>query len=207
MEVILLERVAKLGQMGDVVRVKDGYARNYLLPNGKALRATSANKSKFEGMKTELQAQSQAAKGDAEAVGRNLNGQSFVVLRQASEIGQLYGSVSPRDLATLVSQGGFKVDRNQIALNAPIKTIGSHKVPLALHPEVEVSIMVDVARSADEAERLKRGEDVTVRREAGAEEEEAEATQAAAEAMFEPGTSETQTETDETPAAETPAKA
>jgi len=206
MEVILLERVAKLGEMGDVVRVKDGYARNYLLPNGKALRATTANKTKFEGMKVELQAKSAAAKGDADKVGSKLDGQSFVVLRQASEIGQLYGSVSPRDLATLVAQAGFKVDRNQIALNAPIKMIGTHKVPVALHPEVEVSITVYVARSADEAERLKRGEDVTVRREAGAEEDEAETAKAAAAAMFEPGVAEAQVAEAEQPAEETPAK-
>lgn len=190
MEVILLERVAKLGQMGDVVRVKDGYARNYLLPNSKALRATAANKSKFESIKSDLQAKSAAAKGDAETVGTKLDGQSFVVLRQASEIGQLYGSVSLRDLATLVSQGGVKVDRNQIALNAPIKTIGAHKVPVALHPEVEVSITIYVARNADEAERLKRGEDITVRREATAEEDEAARTAAAA--MFEPEAAEAQ---------------
>ena len=206
MEVILLERIAKLGQMGDVVRVKDGYARNFLLPNGKALRATSANKTKFEGMKSDLQAKSQAAKGEADKVGGKLDGQSFVVLRQASEVGQLYGSVSPRDLAGLVTERGFSVDRNQIALNAPIKTIGTHKVPVALHPEVEVTITVYVARSADEAERLKRGEDVTVRREAGAEEDEAEATKAAAAAMFEPGTADAQP-TEDKPAPEAPAKA
>jgi large subunit ribosomal protein L9 len=186
MEVILLERVAKLGQMGDVVRVKDGYARNYLLPNNKALRATAANKSKFDGMKTELQAKNLAAKGDAAQVAGKLDGQSYVVLRQASESGQLYGSVSPRDLAALMTQGGFTVDRSQVTLNAPIKTIGTHKVPVALHPEVEVSVTVYVARSADEAERLKRGENVTVRREAGAAEDEAEAAKAAATAMFEP---------------------
>ena len=185
MEVILLERVAKLGQMGEVVRVKDGYARNFLLPNNKALRATSANKAKFEGMKADLQAKSLAAKGDAGQIAGKLDGQSYVVLRQASEVGQLYGSVTPRDLAGLMTQAGFKVERNQVALNAPIKTIGAHKVPVALHPEVEVTVTVYVARSADEAERLKRGEDVTVRREAGAEEDEAEAAKAAAEAMFE----------------------
>ena len=185
MEVILLERVAKLGQMGEVVRVKDGYARNFLLPNNKALRATSANKAKFEGMKAELQAKSLAAKGDAGQIAANLDGQSYVVLRQASEVGQLYGSVTPRDLAGLMTQAGFKVERNQVALNAPIKTIGAHKVPVALHPEVEATVTVYVARSADEAERLKRGEDVTVRREAGVEEEDAEAVKVAAEAMFE----------------------
>src|SRR6266571_4905936 len=116
MQVILLERVAKLGQMGDVVRVKDGFARNYLLPQGKALRATAANKTKFETMKTDLEARNLAAKGDADKVAGNLDGESFVVIRQASDAGQLYGSVSPRDLAQLMSAGGFKVDRNQIAL-------------------------------------------------------------------------------------------
>ena len=186
MEVILLERVAKLGQMGEVVRVKDGFARNYLLPKGKALRATQANKTKFETMKVELQARNLEAKGEADKVGAKLDGQSFVVLRQASETGQLYGSVSPRDLAALLTDGGFAVDRNQIALNVPIKTIGLHKVPVLLHPEVEVTITVNVARSADEAERLARGEDVTVRREEGEDEEQAEAALAAAEAFFEP---------------------
>jgi large subunit ribosomal protein L9 len=187
MEVILLERVAKLGQMGEVVRVKDGFARNYLLPKGKALRATQANKAKFETMKVELQAQNLAAKGEAEKVGAKLDGQSFVVLRQASETGQLYGSVSPRDLAALLSDGGFLVNRSQIALNVPIKSIGVHKVPVVLHPELEVTITINVARSADEAERLARGEDVTVRREGGDEgEADAEAAKAAAEAFFEP---------------------
>jgi large subunit ribosomal protein L9 len=186
MEVILLERVAKLGQMGEVVRVKDGFARNYLLPKGKALRATQANKSKFETMKVELQVQNLAAKGEAEKVGAKLDGQSFMVLRQASESGQLYGSVTPRDLAMLMSDGGFLVNRSQIALNVPIKSIGVHKVPVVLHPELEVTITVNVARSADEAERLARGEDVTVRREQGEEEEKAEAAMAAAEKFFEP---------------------
>lgn len=185
MEVILLERVGKLGHMGDVVRVKDGFARNFLLPQGKALRATATNKAKYEGMKAELQAKSDTAKGDAGKIGGKLNGKDFIVIRQASEIGQLYGSVSPRDLAQLMTDGGFKVDRNQVALNTPIKTIGSHKVPVHLHPEVEVTVTVHVARSADEAERLKRGENVTLRREATEEEEEAEAVKAAAEAMFE----------------------
>jgi large subunit ribosomal protein L9 len=185
MEVILLERIGKLGQMGDVVRVKDGYARNYLLPHGKALRATGDNKSKFEGMKVELQAKSAAAKGDAGKVAAKLDGKSFKVLRQASEVGQLYGSVSPRDIAGLLQDGGYEVDRNQVALNVPIKTIGSHKVPVHLHPEVEVTITLHVARSADEADRLARGEDITLQR-TDAEEEAAEA-KAAAEAFFEPG--------------------
>jgi large subunit ribosomal protein L9 len=190
MEVILLERVAKLGQMGEVVRVKDGFARNYLLPHGKALRATEANKSKFEGMKQDLQAKNLETKGAADKIRSKLNGKSFPVIRQASEIGQLYGSVSPRDLAALLTKNGFEVDRNQIALNVPIKTIGQHKVPVHLHPEVEVTVTVNVARSADEAQRLARGEDVTVRREGGADaEEEAEAAKAKAEAFFEPDAS------------------
>jgi large subunit ribosomal protein L9 len=186
MEVILLERVAKLGQMGEVVRVKDGFARNYLLPKGKALRATQANKSKFETMKVELEARNLAAKGEADKVAAKLDGHSLTVLRQASDTGQLYGSVSPRDLAGLLRDDGFAVDRNQIALNVPIKTVGSHKVPVLLHPEVEVSITIYVARSADEAERLVRGEDVTIRREGGAEDEadEAAAAAAAAGALF-----------------------
>jgi large subunit ribosomal protein L9 len=185
MEVILLERIGKLGQMGEVVRVKDGYARNFLLPQGKALRATGANKSKFEGMKVELEAKSAAAKGDAGKVAIKLDGKSFRVMRQASEVGHLYGSVSPRDIAGLLNDGGYEVDRNQIALNVPIKTIGSHKVPVQLHPEVEVTITLHVARSPDEAERLARGEDITLQR-TDAEEEAAEA-KTAAETFFEPG--------------------
>jgi large subunit ribosomal protein L9 len=184
MEVILLERVGKLGQMGEVVRVKDGYARNYLLPKGKALRATQENRSRFETMKVELETRNLEQRGEAEKVGQKLNGQSFTVLRQASENGQLYGSVSPRDLATLVGGKGFTIERSQIALNTPIKTIGLHKVPISLHPEVEVSITVAVARNADEAARLARGEDITVAREQA--DIEAEAAQAAAEAFFEP---------------------
>jgi len=184
MEVILLERVAKLGQMGEVVRVKDGFARNYLLPRGKALRATKENRSRFEAMKVELEARNLELKSEAEKVAHKLDGQSFMVLRQAAEGGQLYGSVSPRDIAALASEKGFMLSRNQIALNTPIKTIGLHKVPVALHPEVEVSITITVARNADEAARIARGEDVTVARD-----EEAEAAAeaaAAAERFFEP---------------------
>jgi len=190
MEVILLERISKLGQMGDVVRVKDGYGRNFLLPQGKALRATEANKAKFETMKVDLQAKNLASKAEADQIGSKLDGKGFPVIRQASETGQLYGSVSPRDIADLLTQNGFQVSRNQIALNVPIKTIGQHKVPVQLHPELEVNITINVARSADEAERLARGENVTVRRQGGDDEDEAEAVQAAAEAMFEPGTAE-----------------
>jgi large subunit ribosomal protein L9 len=181
MEVILLQRVAKLGQMGDVVRVKDGYARNFLLPKGKALRATDANRKRFDTMKVDLEARNLEQKGEAEKVGSKLDGKNFIVLRQASETGQLYGSVSTRDLAALMSGSSVAVNRNQIELNAPIKTIGLHKVPVSLHPEIEVSVTVNVARSADEAERQARGEDVTVRREAA--EEAAEPV--AAEAFFE----------------------
>ena len=184
MEVILLERVAKLGQMGDVVRVKDGFARNYLLPKGKALRATTANRARFENMKVELEARNLEQRSEAEKIAKKLDGQNFSILRQAADGGQLYGSVSPRDLATLVSEKGFAVSRAQIALNTPIKTVGLHKVPISLHPEIEVSINVAVGRNADEAERIARGEDVTVAREEA--EEEAEAAAAAAEAFFEP---------------------
>src|SRR5882724_2665788 len=187
MEVILLERIAKLGQMGDVVRVKDGFGRNFLLPKGKALRATEANRAKFETMKVDLQAQNLATKAEADKIGSKLDGKNYPVIRQASETGQLYGSVSPRDIAMLLTEHGFEVDRNQIALNVPIKTIGQHKVPVQLHPELEVTITINVARSADEAERLARGENVTVRRQAGDDEDEAEAVVAAAEALFEPG--------------------
>ena len=182
MEVILLERVAKLGQMGEVVRVRDGFARNYLLPKGKALRATKDNKTKFEGMKAQLEARSLEQKGEAQSVAGKLDGQTFVVLRQASEAGQLYGSVSARDLATLITDGGVSVNRSQLMLNAPIKAIGRHVVPVALHPEVEVTINVHVARSAAEAERLARGVDITVTR---PEPTEAEEAVVAAEAFFE----------------------
>jgi len=179
MEVILLERIGKLGQMGDVVRVKDGFARNFLLPRGKALRATTDNKKRFEEMKSELQARNLEMKGKAGKLGGKLNGKTYVVLRQASESGQLFGSVSTRDIASLIKADGGEVNRSQIVLNAPIKTIGQYKVPLALHPEVEIAITVTVARSADEAERIARGEDVTVRR-TEAEEEAAAAAAAAA---------------------------
>jgi len=184
MEVILLERIGKLGQMGDIVRVKDGFARNFLLPRGKALRATSENKSKFEGMKVELQARNLELKGGAEKVAAKLDGKTIVVIRQASEAGQLFGSVSTRDIAGMLGGDGAEVNRSQVVLNTPIKTIGQYKVPLALHPEVETIVTVIVARSAGEAERVARGEDVTVRREQA--EEDAAAALEAAEAFFEP---------------------
>jgi large subunit ribosomal protein L9 len=184
MQVILLERIGKLGQMGDVVRVKDGFARNFLLPRGKALRATAENKSRFESMKTELQARNLVLKGEADKVAGALDGKTIVVLRQASETGQLFGSVSTRDIAGLLNADGAEVNRSQVALNAPIKAIGQYKVPLALHPEVETTITVIVARSAQESERIARGEDVTVPRTEA--EEEAQAALATAEAFFEP---------------------
>jgi large subunit ribosomal protein L9 len=184
MDVILLERIPKLGQMGDVVRVKDGFARNYLLPKGKALRASEANRSRFEGMKIDLEARNLAHRGEAEKVAERLNGQSFTVLRQAAEGGQLYGSVTPRDLVGLIIEKGFTIERSQIVLNMPIKMIGMYKVPVTLHPEVEVTVSLTVARSADEAERLKRGEDITLSRDEAAE-AAAEAA-ATAETFFEP---------------------
>ena len=183
MEVILLERVARLGQMGDVVRVKDGFARNFLLPRGKALRATTENRTRFEAMKSELQARSQALKSDANEIAEKLDGKSFTVLRQASESGQLFGSVSPRDLVGLLAAGGYAVSRSQIALNTPIKMIGRHIVPISLHPEIETTISIIVARNADEAARIERGEDVAQLREERTPEEEAAL---AAEAFFEP---------------------
>jgi large subunit ribosomal protein L9 len=184
MDVILLERVGKLGQMGDVVRVKDGFARNFLLPRGKALRATADNKARFEEMKAELQAKNLERKGGAEKVAASLDGKTIVVIRQASEAGTLFGSVSPRDIAGLLNADGAEVNRSQVSLNAPIKTIGKYTVPLALHPEVETNIIVIVARSAGEAERVARGEDVTVQREQA--EEDTAAALEAAEAFFEP---------------------
>jgi large subunit ribosomal protein L9 len=186
MDVILLERIGKLGQMGDVVRVKDGFARNFLLPNGKALRATKDNKTRFESMRGDLEVKNQALKGDANTVAAKLEGKVIVALRQASETGQLFGSVSPRDIAAMIEADGVAVTRSQVVLNAPIKSIGQYKVPIALHPEVEVTVTVNVARSADEAERLARGEDITVRREQGEDEAVAEQAKKTAEAMFEP---------------------
>ena len=184
MEVILLERVGKLGQMGDVVRVKDGFARNFLLPRGKALRATIDNKARFEGMKAELEARNLELKGEAGKLAGQLDGKSYVVIRQASESGQLFGSVTTRDIASLIKSDGAEIARAQVALNAPIKAIGQYKVPLALHPEIEVAITITVARSQEEAERVARGEDITVPRSDA--EEEAAAAAAAAEAFFEP---------------------
>ena len=163
MEVILLERIGRLGQMGDVVKVKDGFARNFLLPRGKALRATESNKKHFEAQRAQLEARNLDRRKDAESVAEKLNGQSFVLIRQSGETGVLYGSVSTRDLAEVVTKEGFTVSRDQFSLNQPIKTLGLHTVPVVLHPEVEVEITVNVARSPEEAERQARGESVTER--------------------------------------------
>src|SRR3954453_9791837 len=165
MEVILLERVAKLGQMGDTVRVKDGFARNFLLPRGKALRATKENKERFEKQRSQLETRNLELRKEAEAVAEKLDGQSFTVIRQAGESGVLYGSVATRDLAETMTAGGFSVSREQIVLNAPIKTLGLHTVPVTLHPEVQVKVTLNVARSPEEAERQARGESVTTREE------------------------------------------
>jgi len=162
MQVILLERIGRLGQMGDVVKVKDGYARNFLLPQGKALRATDENRKHFEKERAQLEARNLELKKEAEAVAEKLAGQSFVSIRQAGDTGQLYGSVSTRDIAAVVTEGGFSVERRQILLDKPIKALGVHDVQVALHPEVIVKVHVNVARSADEADRQARGEDVTV---------------------------------------------
>jgi large subunit ribosomal protein L9 len=161
MEIILLERIARLGQMGDVVRVRDGYARNFLLPQGRALRANDANRKRFDRDKVQLEARNLEARKEAETVAGKLGGQTFVVIRQAGETGQLYGSVATRDIAETADVAGFSIERRQVRLDRAIKTIGMHEVLITLHPEVEVPITVNVARSSDEAERQARGEDLT----------------------------------------------
>jgi large subunit ribosomal protein L9 len=160
MQVILLERVAKLGQMGEVVNVKDGYARNFLLPQGKALRATDGNIKSFEAKKAQLQAQNLETRKEAEAVGAKLDGQSFVVIRSASDAGALYGSVTTRDAADAATAGGFTVNRGQVVLDRPIKDLGLHTVSVVLHPEVTVKITLNVARSAEEAELQAAGKSI-----------------------------------------------
>ena len=161
MEVILLERISRLGQMGETVKVKDGFARNFLLPQGKALRANEANKKKFEGQRSQLEARNLERKSEAEQVAEKMDGMTFVVVRSAGETGQLYGSVSPRDIAELLVAEGFTISRNQVELNQPIKEIGLRNVSIALHPEVEVAVTLNVARSTEEAERQARGETLT----------------------------------------------
>ncbi|MCA8882820.1 MAG: 50S ribosomal protein L9 [Rhodobacteraceae bacterium] len=170
MEIILLERVAKLGQMGDVVSVKEGYARNFLLPQGKALRANAANIARFEEQKAQLEAQNLETRQEAEALGAKLDGQQFVVIRSASDAGALYGSVSTRDAADAATEGGFTLDRKQVKLPRPIKELGLHDVHVSLHPEVEVTIQLNVARSPEEAELQAAGKSI---QELAAEEEAA----------------------------------
>ena len=160
MQVILLERVAKLGQMGQVVAVKDGYARNFLLPKGKALRASEANIKSFEAQKTQLETRNLETRKEAEAAGEKLDGQRFVVIRSASDSGALYGSVTPRDAADAAAAAGFEIDRKQIVLIRPIKDLGLHDVSVLLHPEVTVTISLNIARSAEEAELQAAGKSI-----------------------------------------------
>jgi large subunit ribosomal protein L9 len=181
MQVILLERVEKLGQMGDEVKVKDGFARNFLLPQKKALRATKANRDYFQGQKTQLEARNLEQKKEAEVVGKKLDGKSFILIRQAGDRGQLYGSVSPRDIADVVSAGGISINRTQVPLDQAIKTIGIFTIGVRLHPEVRVKVTINVARSEDEAERQARGEDVL------ADKTEQEEAKVVAEELFEEG--------------------
>jgi large subunit ribosomal protein L9 len=162
MDVILLERVAKLGQMGETVKVKDGYARNFLLPQGKALRANKANLAKFEAERAQLEARNLERKSEAEGVASTLDGATYVIIRSAGETGQLYGSVAARDIAEAATADGVSVARSQVRLERPIKSIGLHPVIVQLHPEVEVTVTMNVARSDDEAERQAAGEDLTV---------------------------------------------
>jgi large subunit ribosomal protein L9 len=165
MEVILLERVNKLGHMGEVVKVRDGYARNFLLKRGKALRATADNRAKYDGMKAELEARNLESKGEASKIAEKIQGKNIIVIRQASEAGQLFGSVTVRDVVTAFEADGVALERPQVQLDAPIKTIGKHTITVAIHPEVEVEVSVTVARSQDEAERINRGEDISTRNE------------------------------------------
>mgnify|MGYP001598064117 FL=1 len=181
MQVILLERVEKLGQMGDEVRVKDGFARNFLLPQKKALRANKTNREYFQTQKAQLEARNLERKSEAQKIADKLEGKTFVLLRQAGDRGQLYGSVSPRDIADVITAGGFTVSRTQVPLDKAIKDIGLTPVNVVLHPEVRVKITLNVARTEDEAERQARGEDVLTEK---TEEEEAKV---AAEELFEEG--------------------
>ena len=162
MQVILLQRIGRLGQMGDIVTVKNGYARNFLLPQKKALRATEDNKKVFEGRRAQLEAINLEHKKEAEAVAAKLDGQNFVLIRAAGDTGQLYGSVSTRDISDVITAGGFTVNRNQVELDKPIKTLGVHDCRIVLHPEVVCAISMNIARSADEADKQARGENVSV---------------------------------------------
>ncbi|ESR27239.1 50S ribosomal protein L9 [Lutibaculum baratangense] len=161
MQVILLERIPRLGQMGDEVRVKDGFARNFLLPRGKALRSNEANRKRFESQRSQLEARNLQARQEAEAVAEKLEGQTVVMIRSAGERGQLYGSVATRDIAMALTEAGFSVGRSQVNLNSPIKELGLFPLTIQLHPEVTATVTINVARTADEAERQARGEDLT----------------------------------------------
>jgi large subunit ribosomal protein L9 len=195
MQVILLERVEKLGQMGDEVKVKDGFARNFLLPHKKALRATKENREFFAGRKAQLEAENLTRKSEAEKIAETLKGKFFVLIRQAGDRGQLYGSVSTRDIAEAITKGGFTVNRNQVPLDKPIKNIGLIPMAVVLHPEVKVNVTINVARNEDEAMRQAKGEDVLT--EPTPEEEVV----IAAEEMFEEGAA-PQTEEDAAEATE-----
>ncbi len=157
MDVILLERIEKLGQMGDVVSVKTGFARNFLLPTGRALRATKANLERFETERVDLEASNLERRGEAESVGMRMDGAKVVLVRQASDMGQLYGSVSARDIAEGLIEGGYNVERRQVVLDRPIKTLGLHPVRVMLHPEVTITVEANVARTVEEAERQEAG--------------------------------------------------
>ncbi|NOR64047.1 MAG: 50S ribosomal protein L9 [Rhodobacteraceae bacterium] len=160
MEVVLLERVAKLGQMGDVVSVKNGFARNFLMPQGKALRATKANLAQFENQRAQLEATNLETKSEAEALAGKLNGQQFIVIRSASDAGSLYGSVTNRDAADVATAGGFTVDKRQVVLSEPVKELGLHDMTVVLHPEVQCTITINVARSEEEAELQSSGKSI-----------------------------------------------
>ncbi len=185
MQVILLERIGRLGQMGDVVKVRPGFARNFLLPQGKAMRATKDNMQHFEKQRAQLEANNLQKKQEAEAVAVKLNGLRFRVIRQAGDTGQLYGSVSTRDVADAVTAGGFTIDRVQVLLDKPIKNLGLHHVRVSLHPEVDIKIGINVARTEEEAERQAAGEDVTKVKDDYAADYAAEQAAIAAEALFE----------------------
>ncbi len=185
MQVILLERIGRLGQMGDIVKVRSGFARNYLLPQGKAMRATKDNMKHFETQRAQLEANNLQRKQEAEAVAVKLNGQRFTAIRQAGDSGQLYGSVSTRDVADAVTAGGFTIDRVQVLLDRPIKNLGLHDVRVSLHPEVEIKIVLNVARTQEEADRQAAGEDLSKVKDEYAADYAAEQAAIAAEALFE----------------------
>lgn len=198
MQVILLERIENLGQMGDEVKVKNGFARNYLLPEKKALRATAVNRDYFASRKAQLEADNLVRKSEAEQVGAKLAGQVFALIRQAGDRGQLYGSVSTRDIAEVITKGGFTVDRTQVPLDKPIKTVGLFPMNVVLHPEVKVSVTINVARNEDEAVRQAKGEDVL------SEKKTEEEAIVAAEELFEEGAA---PQDEEVPETEAPAEA